>query len=390
MKTKNTIGLIIYTEDSHDIFLISILSAIKSQDVVVFCFLPRQKKKRLFDYIKSDIPLYSWVMSNVSFVDLYFLSSNDIAKNKYLDYLLINIRRAYKFLKFSFSYIGIITFLMKKKPDLKWNFVALENYSKLSEKYISSLINRLEKHLNQIGIVIHNTDSPIQTKDLISKFNKCYVLSSDLTNYVPVIFTENISVLPFSTPTEYTIYKRLTSVSNNDKNESVINLVVTGEVSNNRRDYNTILHFLKRIKEPFNITFLGKVTEKSILANAKTLGINLISFERYINQQEFDSIMASADLIIYKSSVKKKYTKIKASGVIFDSMRYGVPIISLEILENEFKYSPSIHYIDLEKSDQIRHIQLSNYLVDREKSVQNMNLSMKYLNEIIRNELIYQ
>ncbi|MCG2793206.1 MAG: hypothetical protein L6262_06655 [Weeksellaceae bacterium] len=127
-------------------------------------------------------------------------------------------------------------------------------------------------------------------------------------------------------------------VSGND----VITVVIPGEVSQKRRDYNSLLTKLKNFKnigQNYDIILLGKAAGKELkllksISDLLPQFINIKYFTEKISQKYFDKQMLKADVLYCPIqtetqffSIKEIYGLTKISGNIGDAIKYGKPAI---------------------------------------------------------------
>lgn len=376
--------LMIYSEDSHDVFLLSILDSIKSTSLKVVVLLSNRKKYRLLNYIDTDSKLKGFVLSNVTFIGLRFLDPTSSDSN--YEFIPKFFKRIRKLVAFFFSNMNSSNQIRKFASIRSCNFVSLENYSPLSNIYIKRVLNKNKELFVNKLLVIHNTNNQMLTKhNFHLNFTNYLVVSNTIIATLPTQIRSKTQRIPFSTPSEATIQQKLRYLSKTESTDKIYSLVIVGEVSNSRRDYFSLLYFISRIKNPITLTLLGKVTDPSIIEYSHSLDIKPLFFNMNIDQKKFDTLMSGFDFILYKSSNIMKYSSYKASGVIFDSMRYGIPIISLEPLIEEFKNAPRVFNFDKNIALDLSKIILKT---DRKSLNYEMTRNMDVLQEEIRISLL--
>lgn len=379
-------ALIIYSEDSHDVFLLSILDSIKSTELKILVLLPNKKKHRLLKAIDADSKLKRFILSNVTFIGLKFLDPT--SSNSNYDFISKIFKRINKIVLFFYSYMSSSNQIKNFTNIRNCNFISLENYSPLSNIYLKRVLSKNNETLISKLLVIHNTNNQMLTKhNFHLNFTNYLVVSNALIATLPPQIRSKTQRIPFSAPSEATVKQRLRYLSITESKEKIYSLVIVGEVSNSRRDYFSLLSFISRIKNPITLTLLGKVTDSSIIEYCHSLNIKPIFFDESIDQKYFDTLMSNFDFILYRSSKKMKYSSSKSSGVIFDSMRYGIPIISLEPLIEEFENAPSVFTFDENKAlDLDKLITKTN----RNSLSYDMTINMDYLQEETRMSLLVQ
>jgi hypothetical protein len=373
-------GIVIYSEDSHDIFLISILEALISHEIEILTIHSKNKQSRISKYFnRSPYSPYS-SKSTISSIPLSFLSSYPMSINKRINKLLIHFRRIHKIFLFTSSFLFLPVKLKSLKSEINWSFVCLENYSQLSDLYISRLTSLLNSSLKSRFLVVHNTDEEkVINLHYLNFYDKFLVISNKITQTLPSEMIYSARRIPFAIPSKETIRAREAFLRNNRGINPIFKLVVIGEVSSDRRDYISILNFAKTIVNPLSLTLLGRITDHSIIEHADDIGLKLITFDQYVDQDSYDSLMSTFDYILYKSSNNNKYNKTKASGLLYDSMRYGVPVISLEALEAEFNYAPNIYVCDKNTKIDLTMLNNKKIILDNKKIIMRMEKNKQEL-----------
>lgn len=379
-------ALIIYSENSHDIFLVSLLQSIRNEDIFVVCYLSQEKLIRINQYLKTEIEIDCFIENNVVFVPLNFLNSSRI--NKFTPYflssLLNKVMKVFFFSIFYFHGLKNLDYLLIGISN--YDFICLENYFPLSSFIIKRLLKHHKPFLKKKSIVIHNTEKTTHLTSNNVFFNSFLICSNDLINNIHPNQLSLTKRIPFSITNNKLIQRRF--VSYNPDKSQIILLVVIGEISKHRRDYKNIFESLKYIpKNKYELFLLGSISDKSIIEYGYSLGLNLKVFDGYVTQTEFDDVMIKMDFIIYKSSVKKNYFVTKAPGVVYDSMRYGVPIITFDNIKIEFSHAPKIHFIDDDRKLTYGNlIDLRNYnnKLTRTNMIKNLhNLEKQMINSAI-------
>jgi len=129
-----------------------------------------------------------------------------------------------------------------------------------------------------------------------------------------------------------------------DTTNHVIKIVVPGIVSDKSRDYFLLLRAFEQIKATLatdiQLTLLGTLKGgygQKIKAGFQQLAgdrLEVITFERYIQQEEFDQTLRNADFLLLPIKQKMKYSIYGelngytcVSGNMNDILRFGIPAI---------------------------------------------------------------
>lgn len=119
--------------------------------------------------------------------------------------------------------------------------------------------------------------------------------------------------------------------------DEVFSMVISGAVSQKRRDYSGVIQKLKNIRldKKLKVVFLGKAQGEELawlkdLEQRKLPNLEIVYFEEKVSQKIFDDYMKNAHLLwcpIQEEtdffSVKEIYGKTKMSGNIGDAIKYG-------------------------------------------------------------------
>lgn len=123
-----------------------------------------------------------------------------------------------------------------------------------------------------------------------------------------------------------------------------IHIVVPGSISNKSRDYEPLIQALQILKEKaqasYTFTFLGRAMDgpgRATLTHLRALhspALQIVTYDTFIPQQEFDEVMRSASFLILPVNQIMKISTIKeqngytcVSGNINDMIKYGKPAL---------------------------------------------------------------
>lgn len=140
--------------------------------------------------------------------------------------------------------------------------------------------------------------------------------------------------------------------------EERVVFVVTGNVEEQRKDYQIVVKALKKIPEfhqKIKIVLLGKAITpyaQEIVSNLKCMeatGLEVVSYTTYIPQEEFDNVMFNSHCIIapivketLNKGILEYYGSTKVSGAVMDIIRFALPAIVVSDLAMPEELSSSI------------------------------------------------
>jgi len=133
----------------------------------------------------------------------------------------------------------------------------------------------------------------------------------------------------------------------------VPSFVVPGIVSSKSRDYDSVFAVFSDIRENFRLIFLGAVKEPQIVEEGKKLlGERLVTFENYLEEEEFQKHLLSSHFLI--GSVKEGlYGEYQGSGVEFDGPTIGIPTIIRASLFPQNENGFFLRYNSIEEEKEI-------------------------------------
>ena len=184
---------------------------------------------------------------------------------------------------------------------------------------------------------------------LLNKVNYVFCLSENLSNYAESTSTDHSSKilkpLPFSF---FEDYKKEVS-------QKEIIISIPGSVTNKLKDYEIVYEALKEIipksKRTIKLQLLGiskyKIEEQ--IRNLVGNKFQLLSFNKYLSQKEFDHYLKQTDFIIlpikkYKKFgiIREEYGKSSISGGVNDIIRFGIPALLIDSYQIEKSFAPLI------------------------------------------------
>lgn len=128
-----------------------------------------------------------------------------------------------------------------------------------------------------------------------------------------------------------------------------ISFVITGNVEEQRKDYQTVVDALKMIPEfhqKIRIVLLGRAVNVyaqaiiSQLEDMKTTGLETVYYTEYVPQEDFENVMIESQYIIapvvretLNKGILEYYGTTKVSGVVFDIIQFATPAIVINGLE---------------------------------------------------------
>ena len=315
----STSKLIIYSEDVHDyvllayLELISILKPTVEIDLITY----NSKVKR----ISKDLDAYRIK----GLIDIKFLNSlGKKNSNKTLALLNKYLIKAPKY----FANVAKIFFItVKSKPNQQ--LIITEIYNKFHAYIIYFIIIKLKRNRHFI-LTIHNADKFLYKDSIYNKLfkasSKIVVLSENVKSYLVSHTKNHTFVFPASLPNQKILNLRSKNLKaiNNDE----IMICVTGSIDQKRKDYKKIIDYFSTLdSSDFKLIFLGKLVSREVIQYAFEKNVDVIYFEHFIADDEFSEILSKVHFLFSLNS-SSSYLKTKISGIIYDSLRYAVPLIS--------------------------------------------------------------
>jgi hypothetical protein len=193
---------------------------------------------------------------------------------------------------------------------------------------LNSVLLKL-KHMNFIPIGEYFT--LVMNKVLLMKAYGINVLSENLkNNLINYRIKQKIFTIPFELY-ENKIYKSQDTIK-------LTRFVIPGEVSQIRRDYETIYEAFKNLNiKNIELYLLGKLRKDSVEFLNKMIklrNIKIFYYEDFVEDLEFQRVMAISDYIINpivkvfkQGRISEYYGETKESGATFLSIKYGLKII---------------------------------------------------------------
>jgi hypothetical protein len=132
---------------------------------------------------------------------------------------------------------------------------------------------------------------------------------------------------------------------NNQDNNDLLKLVLPGIIQHHRKDYLNLIPAIQNICEEYNERFQVYILGQPIGAygslvykkfnELKYKGYNIVTFKDFVPDYKFDEILKLSDLILTPLKIKTKadnliseeYGKTVGSGVVYNAIKYGRPII---------------------------------------------------------------
>lgn len=153
----------------------------------------------------------------------------------------------------------------------------------------------------------------------------------------------------------------------NDPDQDGLIITIPGAIDERKRDYLIVVSAIKqavsKTKKPIVLYLLGKSIGKygsvviSKLKELESENFELITFENFIPQEDFDRIMGDSDLILAPLIVKHQfriYTEVygesKSSGSLSDLITYGKLTIFPTSFFNDEEMNNYIDYYDSSNS----------------------------------------
>lgn len=302
------------------------------------------------------------------------------------------------FLKKRGNYISIISLYkcIKKinESNSDFYFILTSDCNYIFLFFLVLLTNK------KIIITLHNINSwmkkPKDLKNKIKYFFKMKILekvyginviADNLREYLikEYNYSKMITVIP------YTFFKE---IKNSKPNESEKIISIPGSADLNRRNYDQIIE-LANIREDIKIYLLGRKTLE-FNRKYKVLPKNVISFENYISQEEYEKIILKS-MFLLGPTIKKQlrereyeeeYGYSKESGFMFSQITYSkVGVVPKYIEVDSRLKSSTFQYESLTELLQVIEKIEKNTKDFNKKAKEN---SLFFTKEKIRSELLKQ
>lgn len=172
-------------------------------------------------------------------------------------------------------------------------------------------------------------------------------LQEKMSRLVPSI---PVYELPFRISSSEVLTRRKESVLNN----SVTTFTISGSVSGKRRTYDRYFELFGGLANTdFRLVLLGEVRDPTVVRRGKELlGDKLITFDRFLTEEEYLSELLSSHFLITDLSKSMPYGVFKASGVEFDGPSLGIPVILPEDVLKSSRHGVFIRFSE----DNLKHI----------------------------------
>lgn len=361
--------IVIYTEKSHDQFLLSILEYIlntrNSEDsIYVHLIIDKPKYKRLENVILTK---YLIVKKTT------LLNRFDNFGIKFLDGLL---------LRYPLNFLLVITNIIKLKFKFRLvnptEFYVLEYYNSMYIRFIAKSKLYSENKLNKLMAIHSIQNIQKQNKITYKLFNmskEYIVMTENIKMKLGKITNKPIHVIPYSVPNSKLLNERINILDKLPKNHVVV--TVTGNIDKSRKNYYKIIDYFSQIPfSKYKLILLGPVVSKNIIDYAETKNINFIYFSKYVENTIFqDTILHSHYLLTFISN--KNYENNKTSGIVFDAIQHGLPLIS----DSNYFDNIGANLIFIKNLEQLKEIimnfQLLNYI--NSDGINSVNVSRRFL-----------
>lgn len=151
---------------------------------------------------------------------------------------------------------------------------------------------------------------------------------------------------------------------NQKQDDDILKIVISGEVSQKRRDYKKVLRWLQKTNQKMEIVFLGKAKgeERQWLQDfekQKPPHLKIIYFQEKVPTSIFDDYMTKADLLwcpIQREtsffSQQEIYGETKISGNLGDAIKYGKIALFPRDFKSDFPFIINENYLPMEEQFQ--------------------------------------
>lgn len=327
MKFESTnIGIIIFS--SHENGLINFVQILSSITDNITIFTSSSYKQKVVEDI--DRNTIKWVEQPVEESRREFLNNSvtQICKQS-VDILL------------SFPFYGIKSVLSRVRFRPRCTHIQLVYNTNLwmmnSLRWQRKIYRYLDPALRQLllrrfdGIIVEFSPIKRYLSDRIDQ---------DVYSFTPLLYVNKLSL-------------------DKQNNESQLVIIIPGNVTSTRRDYETIFstirNHLQSYKSKLTIELLGDSrdeTGEAILRQCATLsqnGWNIITYEGWVPTERFNKRIQTADAILAPmrrtkdvSCVTERYGISKGSGCFIDAVMYGKPLILPAHYQVPSKFDPMV------------------------------------------------
>ena len=364
MRMKND-NYIVHSNNLHDIFLITFIDIylrmnLNNRNLIIL--IPYSKFSRIRYYIndlndekKSKIKFKKFIAPLVS--------------------LESNIARFINIFIHIFNLFYVWRFIIKARKVFFLDY----SYAKTDNLKLKFALNRSNNR--EVYIVLHNLVffDHLSSLKIGSKINSInlIVLSDTLKSNLEKITDLKSFVFPFSIPNKEFLEKRQKAINNNKMN--FLKIIVAGSVESTRRDYYKIVDILSNSEFDFELVYLGKIVDKDIIDYSKDKILNLKYFKNQLTDLEFSTEMLTANYIFTWIS-NELYQSKKISGSMYDSIMYGVPLISNKI---EFSHDNNLNIV-FDNAEKIKEYLYSSLYSNNWKKDANKAIfkSKEFLNKV--------
>lgn len=292
--------------------------------------------KEVFLNLEKELKL---IDNHIKKEKIYVFESNSRSKNYYklisdnIDKIYINTVFYGRDLIFYCILLLLKFKLVLTLHNLKTNFEYNNNFSK------EMLKNLMKKFINR-------------------KVSGYIVLNKTLKNNAQKYTNKLIDVVSFKLPLKTSYIKE-----KKDNSNDLIEIIIPGTVNVNRRNYDKIFNVIQKIlkvRQDIRFIFLGRIVtknlKKDILKLKKNYNKNILFFEKYICQSEYDYYMIKSNYILSPLFKDVKvinknneiYGETKASGAEFDAYKYNKPLIINSFYEIKNKEINTKYFDDYE------------------------------------------
>lgn len=174
--------------------------------------------------------------------------------------------------------------------------------------------------------------------------------------------------------------------------EKPFKVVISGAVDPMRRDYEFAFEVFKQLKQqevgPFQLVLLGEFRAASELGREvelmRSLGIEIIIFEKLVSQEEFDQHLLEADVLFAPIRLETNfhtseeiYGKTKVSGSVNEAIRFQKVIL----IHEDYRFPENENHLRLPYGDVASCVTQLERTIKREVLVTSENDHSEYLRE---------
>ena len=368
---KNPIEIGMLEIRRHIPILYSFSKICKLNNTNVTIFTTKKLFNRLITYLDNWKDYNIILKKDRETIHSYIKRVETICNKNNIDLLFINTIHE--------TFFDLISYI-KFNPKSKIIFTVHHVNSWLKPKLVFDI-----KH--PLITIDTNISSALIYKYIFPKFDAINVIYKPLKDYIES--STNFKREIFTIPTSIFEEKKILE---NQKNDKKLRITIPGLIQEHRKDYSAIFPAINKLfdlhQDKIELYVLGypigrfgkKIYDE--FNNIKQKGNNIIIFNNFIPDKQFNNILNKTDVILAPIKIKtradgiiqEEYGKTVGSGVVFNAIQYAKPII----VPAEFNMLPELKSSTLKYADS----------KELESILTELILNSKKLNKIKKGALI--